>query len=209
MTTLHTDDSAQLLASMIRGVLESVGSQPVGIERVGVGPLAAIYEDRAAVVGFAVYDEVNQLVSGWLDAQEQLSRALASSLYDMRDKAWDGYLVLGTPQRSSATDGVHLTAIRANTRRVRKLIITGDEIVNQGATDAENMRAAVMRGLAPLLPLNLGDGPGLTDPLMSLSTRMRTPGVQPSLIDAVVDAYRDGRPMLQALHTERLGGTPK
>ena len=196
--TLHSDVHRQL-ESAIHGVLKSIDAQPLSRDRLGPGPLSGIYEDPLSVIGYAVFENLDALRSEWVAAQEQLSAAISGALYNMGPKAWDGYLILATPERASSNDAVELTAIRSNTRRLRKLVITGSELGDE-PMEATLIRSAVHRALAPLRPLSLPQSVGAIDPLAGLPSRISVRGLSAANIDAVVSAYVEGRPMLQSLH---------
>jgi hypothetical protein len=168
----------------------------------GRGPLSGMFEDPLTVVGYAVYESTDDIVRLWLEAQDQMAKAISRSDFDLGAKAWDGYLILATPQRSTPEQSVQLTSIRSNTRRLRKLLVLGEDI--EPRPGQKSVESAISRCLAALAPLELGSAAGAADPLASLSARLEIPGLDRSDIDSVVDAYRDSRPLIQVLH-ERAG----
>jgi hypothetical protein len=201
--TAHSD-AHRLLESAIQGVLKSIEAQPLGRDRLGPGPLGGVYEDPLAVIGYAVFESVGRLRSDWITAQEQLAKTISGALHNMGSKAWDGYLILATPERASSQDAAALTAIRSNTRRLRKFVITGSELGDE-PLDVELIRSSVHRALAPLRPLSIPQSVGAIDPLAGLPARVVVHGLSSAELDAVVSAYVEGKPMIQALH-RRLQG---
>ena len=198
MSNQPLDDVANDLRREIGSFLESTGSQPVRDAATGDGPLQGVFEDARTVVGYAVYQTVGDLLNSWMDAQDQMARAISRSEFDLGAKAWDGYLVLATPERAVSGESVELTAIRLNTRRLRKLLVLGDDV--QPADD-RGLATGVARCLAALAPLDLPSGTGTADPLADLGARVQVPGLSASDIDAVVNAYRESRPLIQAIHS--------
>lgn len=198
-------DAHRLLESAIKGVLKSIDALPLGRDRIGSGPLGGVYEDPLAVIGYAVFESVAQLRDEWITAQEQLATTISGAVYNMGSKAWDGYLILATPERSTPDDAAAVTAIRSNTRRLRKLVITGTELGDE-SLDVELVRSSVHRALAPLRPLSMPRSVGAIDPLAGLSARVDVPGLSSADLAAVVSAYIEGKPMIQALHSRLQDG---
>lgn len=205
MSDKARSDAHLLLESAIRGVLKSIEAQPLGGDRLGSGPLGGVYEDPLAVIGYAVFESVGRLRADWIAAQEQLAKTISGALYNMGSKAWDGYLILATPERATSEDAADLTAIRSNTRRLRKLVITGTELGDE-PFDVELVRSSVHRALAPLRPLSIPQSVGAIDPLAGLPARVAVPGLSSADLEAVVSAYVEGKPMIQALHSRLHGG---
>lgn len=197
MSVQPLDGAATALSREIETFLESTGSHAVERSRAGDGPLEGIVEDTLTVVGYAVYQTVSELLNSWMDAQDQMARAISRSEFDLGAKAWDGYLVLATPERSTSDQSAALTRIRTNTRRLRKLLIVGEDVQIIGD---RTLATVVARCLAPLAPLQLPPGTGVADPLANLGARVQVPGLSAADIDAVVEAYRENRPLIQALH---------
>lgn len=197
MSSQAMDEGTLALGREIEAFLESTGSRPVRRARPGEGPLQGLFEDALTVVGYAVYQSVGELLSSWMDAQDQMAMAISRSQFDLGAKAWDGYLILATPERAASDQSVELTAIRSNTRRLRKLLILGEDIQMIGG---RSLATGVARSLAALAPLDLPLGTGIADPLASLGSRVHVPGLTAGDVDAVVGAYRESRPLIQVLH---------
>lgn len=197
MTNQSSDDAAVALSREIGSFLESTGSHRVPRAQTGDGPLHGIFEDALTVVGYVVYQTVGQLLSSWMDAQDQMAKVISLSDFDLGAKAWDGYLVLATPEQATPDQSVELTGIRSNTRRLRKLLVLGEDVQ---LTGERSLGTGVARSLAALAPLELPLGTGMADPLASLGSRVHVPGLSAADIDAVVSAYRESRPLIQVLH---------
>jgi hypothetical protein len=197
MNEFPKNELHEALSREIEEFLESHGSHPVRQALLGRGPLQGIFEDPLTVVGYVVYESVGEMLDSWLDAQDQMARAIGQSKFDLGAKAWDGYLILATPERATSDQSVELTAIRTNTRRLRKLLILGDE--------GQSQSYLVSRSLAALAPLDLPINAGMTDPLAGLPSRIQVPGLLEDDIQEVVNAYRESRPLIQVLH-ERTSG---
>jgi hypothetical protein len=197
----HPVGSQPELLAVVDVVLSSANSKRIPTDALeDWGVLAAAYEDPHSFVGVAYFPSLSGLIAGWLDAQERLGR-LASTVTQLGAKAWDGYLVLLCDQSSSPDTAAEVTAIRSNTRRLRKLVITGDDLM-QGDQPIPPV-VAVRRALAPLLPIDVPPDSGFVDPVSTLSARITVPGLEASDIDVVVEAHELGLPMVAALH-ERL-----
>ena len=200
-------ETTRSLDAKIRSFLSASGAKPLDAEGMGSGPLSGMFEDPLTVVGYAVYESTDDMVRLWLEAQDQMAKAISRSDFDLGAKAWDGYLILATPQRSTPEQSVQLTGIRSNTRRLRKLLVLGEDI--KPRPGQKSVESAIWRCLAPLAPLKLGSGAGAADPLAGLSARLEVPGLDRSHVDAVVDAYRDSRPLIQVLHERASQGDPR
>jgi hypothetical protein len=197
MSSQPFDVVAASLSREIEAFLESTGSHPVAQTGHGQGQVQGLFEDALTVVGYVVYQTVGELLASWMEAQEEVARAISRSEFDLGAKAWDGYLVLATPERSTSSQSVELAAIRSNTRRLRKLLMVGEDLQSGGDL---SLATIVGRCLAPLAPLDLPLGTGVADPLADLGARVHVPGLSAADIDAVVEAYRENRPLIQALH---------
>lgn len=198
-------EAVRSLEAQIRAFLSATGAKPVSTGGLGRGPLAGMFEDPLTVVGYAVYETTDELVRSWLDAQDQMASAISRSDFDLGAKAWDGYLILATSQRSMPDQSVQLASIRTNTKRLRKILVLGEDL--ELRSGQQSVESAVARCLAPLAPLELGAGAGASDPLAGLSDRLEVPGLDRADIDAVVSAYRESRPLIQVLHERgRRGG---
>lgn len=175
-------------------VLENAGYRPVPEERIGSWPRpsARVYEDPYSIAALAVYDTWGDLANSWLDAQGALADLISSYFTRGDAKSWEGYLVLLTPSVLPADAQLEAADIRANTRHVRKLIATGDELRSVGD---------VSRTLLPLLPLEPAtlaapDGSAL-DLLPELLGRR---GIDPAAVQVAINAFRSQEPLMERLH---------
>ena len=205
-----THSSPELVGNLLAGVdaiLKSAGATRVpttelsGLAGSAEG-LVAVYEDTQSFVGVASFTTVPGLREGWLQAQEDLALLTSSSIATLGAKAWDGYLVLLSTQAIPEREVAAVTAIRGNTRRLRKLVIAlGDEV---SAATPERLSNLLRRELAPLLPLELRRDATYQDPVGALPQRVKVPGMTAFDIKTVLDAYDAGSPMVVALHQQRL-----
>jgi hypothetical protein len=193
-----TAENMRSLEAQIRSFMFGTGAQLVNAEHLGRGPLAGMFEDRLTVVGYAVFESTDELLNTWINAQDQMANAIGRSDFDLGAKAWDGYLILATGQTSTPDQSAHLTSIRSNTRRLRKILVLGEDLEQRSGK--QSVESAIARALAPLAPLELGGGGGAADPLAGLGHRLDVPGLDRADIEAVVAAYRESRPLIQVLH---------
>jgi hypothetical protein len=156
---------------------------------------ALIAEDKYGVVVVVIYDTWRDLAGAWRSAQADAVEIMSSRFTRLDRKAWDGYLVLLTP--ALAIDGdttVH--EIRYDTSRVRKLVATGEDL--RSLSD-------VGRALLPLLPLRQDDVDleDIASPLDELPDRLeKHSGIERSLAEAAVTAFKDHRPIVEALQQQ-------
>lgn len=151
-----------------------------------------VYEDKYGIVAVAVFDSWRSLRMRWPESQS-LAVELISQSFSRRDpKAWDGYLLLFTPDVVPDEQLPMLTEIRRDMTRLRKLIASGNEL--------EDI-ASVERAMLPVLPLKSGMGFGSTTTILSrLPELMEAYGVDPSEIVTMRDAFLDGRSPIEALY---------
>lgn len=154
-----------------------------------------LLEDSYCVVGIRVYPSWQELVDRWPEAQGQLIETMSSHLLKTEAKLWDGYLVLITPGVPTKKDERSVENIRYDTNRLRKLVITGDDL--ESVSD-------VKRALLPLLPLDLEEAKRtVTSSLERLPEMISGPGLPKGAVIAVVDAFLAQEPVLDRLHTSR------
>lgn len=162
---------------------------------------AVAFEDEYAVISVWAFDSVDSLVNGWGAAQDYVVRLLGKNVENTDPKSWDGYLVLiavdGVPEGLAA----ELSNIRSDTRRVRKLVITADDLPSR-ISDPLEVTPHVRRALAPILDLDVNSGLGRSDPLDSLPTRLSGSLGAAEHLAAVVAAYEAGGSLLDELHNE-------
>lgn len=164
------------------------------------------FEDEYSVIAVWTFTSVEELVAGWGAAQDHVVDLLGENVIATDPKAWDGYLILlamdGVPEGLVA----ELSNIRSDTRRVRKLVLTADDLPRRIADPLE-LAPHVRRTLGPVLDLDLDSTPGRTDPLSSLPTRIAGSLDSTTHLDAVITAYETGDSPLEALHSRLIAKT--
>jgi hypothetical protein len=169
------------------------------VERLEISELnnsnTRVFEDVYNIVAIAAYNTWTELDDNWKDTQAALVELISQYLERSDAKAWDGYLVLITPSILNQEEIAHLINIRYNTSHLRKLVAAGNELT---------VLQDVKRILAPLLPLQVDPLPverrSVLDELPSLLTAR---GISSPAVKAVVDAYQDQKPLVEALHKFR------
>ena len=165
------------------------------------------FEDEYSVIAVWAFESVEDLVAGWGTAQDHVVDFLGANVIATDPKSWDGYLILvamdGVPEELAA----ELSAIRSDTRRVRKLVLTADDLPSR-VFDPLELTPQVRRTLAPILDLDLDTTPGRADPLATLPSRVAGALNSNAHLDVVIAAYEAGESPLEALH-ERLIATQR
>lgn len=153
-----------------------------------------VLEDPFSVVAVCVFDTWPGLERLWPDAQAAFVELLSAHLTNVDPKAWDGYLVLLTSDdRGDARDSVD--AIRYDTGRVRKLVASAPELAT-----VQDVGLAVL----PLLPLvvDLELAPA-RPPLELLADALEDAEVDRAVVDGVLSAFGEQRPLMERLHELR------
>ena len=159
------------------------------------GENSRLLEDAYCVVGVRVYPSWQELADNWPEAQSQLIEIMSSHLLKTEAKLWDGYLVLITPGVLTKKDKRIVESIRYDTHRLRKLVISGDDL--ETVSD-------VKRALLPLLPLEPEEAPKtVASSLERLPDMISDPELPKSAIVAVVDAFLAQEPIIDRLHDAR------
>lgn len=164
-------------------------------------PHAMAFEDEYAVIAVWAFDSVDALVSGWGAAQDHVVRLLGTNVVNTDPKSWDGYLVLAAVDGVPEVLAAELSNIRSDTRRVRKIVVTADDLPSRIADPLE-VTPHIRRALAPILDLDVASGLGRSDPLASLPTRLSASLIAAEHLTAVVAAYEAGGSLLDQLHHE-------
>jgi len=136
-------------------------------------------EDENNVVAVAAVISPPQIV----DVEPIVSRVLTERLVEAHvpEKRWDGYVVLLCAQSADSDQTEALAALANNLRQLRRVVRVG----------VEPTRAAVARALRPLLPLPTPVSSGtLTDPLELLRGRLIRDGLDPAVVDEVLETFR-------------------
>lgn len=150
-----------------------------------------LFEDKYNVVGFAVFTTIAELVRSWADLQGGLTDVISRHVGLTENKAWDGYLVLLTTAIAPSTD-VGIEDIRADTRRLRKLVATGEDLVAPG--DVERL----LRSLLPLRDPRVSFGQDAAlDLLPGLLAEL---GINESTTRVLVKSFIEQEPLMDALH---------
>jgi hypothetical protein len=194
--TNELNSSTQRLLDAIRAVLDGIETTRVHVNLPRGSALDLLYEDVHSVIGVVACNTVEELIEVWLAAQDDVTSIMSGVIPSTNSKAWDGYLVAATEQVPRDEQVAEVAAIRANTRRLRKLVMTGDDI----GRDAIRFRNGIRRCLAPLLPLEIQQQGPAADPISGLPSRVSVPGMTSQDVLVVIEAYETGVPPLQALH---------
>jgi hypothetical protein len=152
---------------------------------------ARLFEDKYSIVGLVVFETCGELLRTWTDLQGSLVNVISHHVGREESKAWDGYLVLLSPGIAPSEDN-GLEAIRYDTRRVRKLVATGDDL--RGLTEVE-------RVLRPLLPLAVGSASvGQGTALDLLPKLLSAHNIPEETTKALVEAFRKQASLLETLN---------
>ena len=157
---------------------------------------ACAYEDEFAVVAIWPYDSFSELADQWLVAQDAMARLVSTNIVSPDPKAWDGYLILCTSDRVPVHLAAELNSIRADTRRLRKLVVTGDDLRDE-LTD---LGTQVRRAIAPVVRLRIDVADAHTDPLATITDRLLGTEEFKEDLQTVLNAYARGESTVPALH---------
>lgn len=135
-------------------------------------------------------------------------RLVGSNVVSTDPKSWDGYLVLVTAERVEPTHAGTLTSIRSNTRRLRKLVVTGDDLPSSIDTPLE-LAASVRRSLASVLDLTIEQSRSRIDPLETIPDRINLSDEESSDLAVLLGAHKRGIPIVEALFEVRRGRDQK
>lgn len=164
-------------------------------------PRAMAFENEYSIVAVWTFDSVHDLVASWSAAQDQVVRLLGTNVVNTDPKSWDGYLVLAAADRVPERLVADVSSIRSDTRRIRKLVMTADDLP-RNVSDLLQITPHVRRALAPVLNLEIDPRLGRSDPLDSLANRLPQEIGARGLVSAVVAAYEAGESPLEALHDQ-------
>jgi hypothetical protein len=151
-----------------------------------------VAEDIYGIIALVIYDTWTDLEENWANTQGAVVDFLSKKLPRTEPKTWEAYLLLITPIPS--TDGILHKAeeIRHDVTRLRKLVITGDDL--KGLNDVERI-------LRPLLPLEeLTVDLGTKDLLDMLPELFSQIDIDRGAAEAIVEAYKNDEPLLERLH---------
>jgi hypothetical protein len=182
---------SQVLAAAAEGLSQS-GYFEVPSPHVNDG-LSRVFEDSYGVVMVQVFESWPALTDGWPQAQGALVELLSSVLLQPEAKAWEGYLVLMTPGHAGQDRLHEVTELRYDTRRVRKIVATGESI---------STLRDVATALLPLLPIEAGTARTPAVGLMELlPDLLEASGVDPDVTQAAIGAFIGNRSIVEAIHS--------
>lgn len=157
--------------------------------------LVRLFEDVYGVVAIAFFSDWTALAQSWPDAQGELVEILSQALDRSEPKVWEGYLVLITPEPASPEQAREMAIIRKDINRVRKLVITGEDLSNLSA-----LRSALL----PVLPMTMSEAAttssGLFDALPVMLAD--SSGIPPRTTAALIDAFLGNEPLMEAIDRE-------
>jgi hypothetical protein len=151
-----------------------------------------VFEDPYSVVAVSAFETWGDLRDGWLDAQAVLVELLSEHFERNEPKAWEGYLVLLTPDLLPRGEFRMAWDIRSNTAYVRKLVITGDDL--HSVTDIEHS----LRPVLPLQPESPIEEPASA--LDLLPDAMERRGIPRDASAAAIEAFTAQEPIAERLH---------
>lgn len=154
-----------------------------------------LFEDALGVVAVAVFESWSTLVSDWKEVQAHVVGHISTRVGKSEPKAWEGYLLLMTPDIPPPETEMAARRIEYETSLMRKFVIAGDHL---GTTKD------VARFLAPLLPIpeHIDDRRMGASLLERIPQILREEGIQPKVSRAVVDAYLNQESIPQRIYDE-------
>jgi hypothetical protein len=193
------------LVEHISFALVESGARLISRERYANWPEAAFaYEDDFSVIAVWAYESFRDLRDGWLSAQDAMGRLVSSNILSPDPKAWDGYLVLCTGDTVNTQLSAELNFIRSDTRRLRKLVVTGDDLDADTVMNAARIRQAI----APILAIRLITADEQFDPLATLTSRVAGDSTFNTDLVTVLTAYSLGQPLVASIHADDQANGP-
>ena len=182
-----------LLATVTERLVES------GYSRISESRLEAFglvdtraFEDPYGVVVVVAWKTCDALLGEWTRAQSVLIELISAHYSKTDSKAWDGYVVLLTGAEPTPEQTRALDLLRYNTAHARKIVATGTEL--RTISDVEWV-------LATLLPLDVEMGIAQPSSVLErLPDIVADKDVSKYIVEDVVAAYTDGRPVMEAIH---------
>ena len=152
-----------------------------------------VFEDERSIVGVILYASWAELEAGWERAQAEMVARISQHVRRIDPKSWDGYLVLLTLDEVAPAEAV--AQVRHDTRRLRKLVATGRDLIALSAIKAT---------LLPVLPLRMAlpdtERATLVDRLPEM---LGTRGVDSSLAAAALASFRENRSPMEGIWSWR------
>ncbi|HMP71365.1 MAG TPA: hypothetical protein PKA76_18595, partial [Pirellulaceae bacterium] len=146
-----------------------------------------IFEDEFSVVAAVYYEDWRNLIESWHESQASFVELISEKLTSADRKAWDSYLVLLTTSLVPLNESHVIHDIRYDTRRVRKLLATGDQL-----KDLDDLEDAFL----PLLPIRKQvDGIKNENVLNRLPDVIADARLDKNLVREVVDAFLNQEPI--------------
>lgn len=192
MDTQYSSPTPTALIAASSTILEAGGYRPVveGFPEWNT-TTKRLYEDDYNVVGLAVFTTCSELLTSWPNLQGSLVSVISGKVGQAEAKAWDGYLVLITAA-TAPSEEQDIKSVRADTTRLRKLVITGEDLPTTG--DVE-------RVLKPLLPLRteqqLPQPNAALDLLPDLLARQN---IERKVTELLLKAFADQKALMEELH---------
>lgn len=155
-----------------------------------------LLEDSYGIVARVAYETWGELLASWSEAQAALVEVMSRFVNRSDAKAWDGYLVLMTPASSGVGQYADVRRIRYDTSRLRKIVITGDDL---------RALAELERLLMPLLPFDEVEAGQPASALEMLPGLLERNGLPREATREVVEAFLEQQAILERLHRFRGG----
>lgn len=186
----EADPIEMILASGHRGVVGEGEEVPLDVETSGE---ILVFEDERSIVGLILYPSWADLAAGWERAQAEMVVRISQHLQRADPKSWDGYLVLLTLDEVVSAEAV--AQVRHDTRRLRKLVATGRELIAMSAIEDT---------LLPVLPFRVADlGMGRTTLIDRLPELLEAKGIDSSLAAAALASFRQNRSPMEGIWSRR------
>lgn len=198
---LHSADlplSTSAIAAAVSETLTSAGYTQISDALLQSAPAGScrVFEDTYGIVAAFVYSSWPELLNRWPEAQDFVVRLISEYLGAGEAKAWDGYLLLMTPDICPDSETPQLEEILRNTTRLRKLVATGNYL--RTVADVSLM-------LEPLVPIRALQRASAIDPALEVVAEiLREKGVATTTVSTLTQAYQRREPLMERLHSETL-----
>ena len=150
------------------------------------------FEDPYGIVVVVAWKTCDALLDEWTRAQSVLIELISAHYSRSDSKAWDGYVVLLTAAEPTSEQARFLDLLRYNTAHARKIVATGNEL--RTISDVEGV-------VATLLPLKVEMGIAQASSVLEqLPNIIADDNVPRYIVEDVVAAYADGKPVMEAIH---------
>lgn len=191
---------AESVAAEIAQALTESGMKLIARDKYPEWPDSSqAFEDEYTVTAVWIFDSVTRLLEDWGRAQDLIIELLGSNVPNNDPKSWDGYLILVAMGAVSEELVADLSRVRMDTRRVRKLVVTAEDLPSRASRPLE-VSPPVRRALAPLLELDIDVSLGRLDPLTTLPDRITGDKDMATSLMVLASAYEANEPLLESLH---------